>query len=227
MLTQLAKGKRMAACTPVLAALVLLWLGQALGQAATHVIRKGETLGAIAKKYGVTASALASHNGISNPNRVKVGQKINIPAKSVSVTYTVRYGDTLSGIAKKHNTTTSAIARANGISDPRKLRPGQKLKITKGGSGSKPTKPKPAYIPADTLSKINRPRIRRGRWKHIVIHHSGDNTNSIQGMEHYHRRVRRMENGLAYHFVIGNGVNTGDGKIYVGDRWRRRLGAER
>ena len=89
--------------------------------------------------------------------------------------------------------------------------------------GSKPTKPKPAYIPADTLSKINRPRIRRGRWKHIVIHHSGDNTNSIQGMEHYHRRVRRMENGLAYHFVIGNGVNTGDGKIYVGDRWRRQI----
>tara|TARA_B100000575_G_C23087202_1_gene626596 strand:+ start:271 stop:1182 length:912 start_codon:yes stop_codon:yes gene_type:complete len=223
MLTQFAKGKRMAACAPVLAALVLLWLGQALGQAATYVIRKGETLGAIAKKYGVTASALASHNGISNPNRVKVGQKINIPAKSVSVTYTVRAGDTLSGIAKKHNTSTSAIARANGISNPRKLRPGQKLKITKGGSGSKPTKLKPAYIPADTLSKINRPRIRRGRWKHIVIHHSGDNTNSIQGMEHYHRRVRRMENGLAYHFVIGNGVNTGDGKIYVGDRWRRQI----
>ena len=59
--------------------------------------------------------------------------------------------------------------------------------------------------------------------KHIVIHHSGDNTNSIQGMEHYHRRVRRMENGLAYHFVIGNGVNTGDGKLYVGDRWRRQI----
>ena len=129
---------------------------------------------------------MASHNGISNPNRVKVGQKINIPAKSVTVTYTVRAGDTLSAIAKKHSTTTRAIASANGISDPRKLKPGQKLKITKGsGSSSNVPKPKPAYIPADTLSKINRPRIRRGRWKHIVIHHSGDNTNSIQGMEHY------------------------------------------
>ena len=110
MLTQLAKGKRMAACAPVLAVIVLLCLGQELGQAATHTIRKGETLGAIAKKYGVTASSLASHNGISNPNRVKVGQKIIIPTKSVSVTYTVRAGDTLSGIAKKHNTTTSTIA---------------------------------------------------------------------------------------------------------------------
>ncbi len=224
MLTQLAKGKRAAAYAPVLAVLALLWLGQALGQAASHTIRKGETLGAIAKKYGITASALAAHNGISNPNRINVGQKINIPAKSVTVTHTVRTGDTLSAIAKKYNTTTSAIARANGISDPRKLKPGQTLKITKGtNSGSKSTRPKPAYIPADTLSKINRPRIRRGRWKHIVIHHSGDNTNSIQGMEHYHRRVRRMENGLAYHFVIGNGVNTGDGKIYVGDRWRRQI----
>jgi len=224
MLTQLAKGKGAAAYVPVLAVLALLLLGQAPGQAANHTIRKGETLGEIAKKYGVTASSLATHNGISNPNRVKVGQKINIPTKSVTVTYTVRPGDTLSGIAKKHNTTTSSIARANGISDPRKLKPGQKLKIIKGSSsGSKSTKSKPADIPADTLSKINRPRIRRSRWKHIVIHHSGDNTNSIQGMEHYHRRVRRMENGLAYHFVIGNGVNTGDGKIYVGDRWRRQI----
>ena len=223
MLTQLAKGKRSAARASVLAVLVLLWLGQALGQAASHTISKGETLGAIAKKYGVSASALAAHNGISNPNRVKVGQKINIPAKSVTVTYIVRRGDTLSAIAKKHSTTTSAISRANGISDPRKLKPGQKLKITKGGSSKSTPKPKYVSIPSATLSEINRPRIRRGRWKHIVVHHSGDNTNSIQGMEHYHRRVRRMENGLAYHFVIGNGVNTGDGKIYVGDRWSRQI----
>jgi len=32
-----------------------------------------------------------------------------------------------------------------------------------------------------------------------------------------------MENGLAYHFVIGNGVKTTDGKIYVGDRWKRQI----
>ena len=32
-----------------------------------------------------------------------------------------------------------------------------------------------------------------------------------------------MKNGLAYHFVIGNGTSTGDGQIEVGDRWRRQI----
>ena len=32
-----------------------------------------------------------------------------------------------------------------------------------------------------------------------------------------------MQNGLAYHFVIGNGTSTGNGQIEVGDRWRRQI----
>jgi N-acetyl-anhydromuramyl-L-alanine amidase AmpD len=32
-----------------------------------------------------------------------------------------------------------------------------------------------------------------------------------------------MPNGLAYHFVIGNGTSTGNGQIEVGDRWRRQI----
>ena len=118
--------------------------------------------------------------------------------------------------------TDAAIAKANGIKNPNTIKPGQKLKITKGTTG-KPTKAKPAAIASSTLREINRPRIRRNRWKHIVVHHSADSNNSIRGMEHYHRRDRRMENGLAYHFVIGNGVNTTDGKIYVCDRWKRQI----
>ena len=41
--------------------------------------------------------------------------------------------------------------------------------------------------------------------------------------DYYHRHVRRMQNGLAYHFVIGNGTSTGNGQIEVGDRWRRQI----
>ena len=201
---------------------VFLCLSQVSSNAKTHIIAKGETIGIIAKKYKLTISELAGYNGIRNPNRVKVGQRINIPENSISINYTVKLGDTLSSIAKKHQTTPDNIAKTNKISNPRKLKPGQKLKIIKGSS-PKSTKPKVSNISEDSLSKINRPRVRRGRWKHIVVHHSGDNTNSIQGMEHYHRRVRRMENGLAYHFVIGNGVNTVDGKIYTGSRWSRQI----
>ena len=222
MLTFSAKGKRQSGRILAMAAAALLWLDPALGQAATHTIQRGETLGVIAKKYGLSASALAAHNGIADPNRVKVGQKLTIPAKADTLTYTVLKGDTLSTIAKKHQTTAAAIAKANGIKNPPAIRPGRKLKITVG-TAKKPTKPRPAAIAGSTLREINRPRIRRNRWKHIVIHHSADSNNSIRGMEHYHRRVRRMENGLAYHFVIGNGVKTTDGKIYVGDRWKRQI----
>jgi len=222
MLTFLARGKRQTGRILVIAVAAVLWLGQALGQAATHTVNRGETLGVIAKKYGLTASALATHNGIANPNRVKVGQKLTIPAKTDTITYTIRKGDTLSTIAKKYKTTAAAIAKANGIKNPKTIQPGQKLKITKGTVGEKP-KAKPSAIAGSTLKAINRPRIRRNRWKHIVVHHSADSNNSIRGMEHYHRRVRRMENGLAYHFVIGNGVKTTDGKIYVGDRWKRQI----
>jgi LysM repeat protein len=222
MLIKLVKQKRASTFFRSLVVSVFLCLSQVSGNAKNHTIAKGETLGIIAKKYGLTISELARHNGISNPNRVKVGQKINIPENSVSINYTVKLGDTLSSIAKKHQTTSNDIAKTNKISNPRKLKPGQKLKIIKGLS-SKITRPIASSISKDTLTKINRPRVRRGRWKHIVIHHSGDNTNSIKGMEHYHRRVRRMENGLAYHFVIGNGVNTADGKVYVGDRWSRQI----
>ena len=222
MLTFLARGKRQTGRIVVIAVAAVLWLGQAVGQAATHTIKRGETLGVIAKKYGLTASALATHNGIANPNRVKVGQKLTIPAKTDTITYTIRKGDTLSTIAKKYKTTAAAIAKANGIKNPKTIQPGQKLKITKGTVGEKP-KAKPSAIAGSTLKAINRPRIRRNRWKHIVVHHSADSNNSIRGMEHYHRRVRHMENGLAYHFVIGNGVKTTDGKIYVGDRWKRQI----
>ena len=222
MLTTLAKGNRQTSRIFVIALLAGLWLGPALGQAATHTIQRGETLGVIAKKHGLSASALAAHNGIANPNKVKIGQKLTIPAKTETLTYTIRKGDTLSTIAKKYKTTAAAIAKANGIKNPNTIKPGQKLKITIG-TAKKPTKPKPAAIASSTLEEINRPRLRRNRWKHIVIHHSADSNNSIRGMEHYHRRVRRMENGLAYHFVIGKGGHTTNGKIYVCERWKRQI----
>jgi LysM repeat protein len=44
-----------------------------------HVVKKGQTLSGIAKYYGVTVGALAHANGIANPSRIYVGQKLHIP----------------------------------------------------------------------------------------------------------------------------------------------------
>ncbi len=49
------------------------------GGATSHTVQSGETLGKIAAKYGITTAALARANGISNPDMIRVGQKLNIP----------------------------------------------------------------------------------------------------------------------------------------------------
>ena len=100
MLINLVKCRSKATFFLILVVPVYLCLSQVSGYAKNHTIAKGETLGIIARKYGLTISEIARHNGINNPNRVKVGQKINIPGKSVSISYTVKRGDTLSSIAK-------------------------------------------------------------------------------------------------------------------------------
>lgn len=65
--------------------------------------------------------------------------------------------------------------------------------------------------------------IKRGRWNVIVVHHSANRNDTLQSMDDYHRKVRKWVNGLGYHFVIGNGVNTEDGRVYVGSRWKRQI----
>lgn len=60
------------------------------------------------------------------------------------------------------------------------------------------------------------------RWQNIVIHHSATPRDTPQGMDRYHRS-KGWENGLGYHFVIGNGVNYANGQVYVGLRWKRQI----
>ncbi len=121
----------------------------------THVVAKGDTLAKIAKANGVTSAALAKANGIDG-TKIKIGQKLKIPevagagnevkspvsapAKAVAVaaarqesspagTYTVAAGDTLAKIAKKFGTRAETIAKLNSISDPKKLKIGQKIQV--------------------------------------------------------------------------------------------------
>jgi N-acetyl-anhydromuramyl-L-alanine amidase AmpD len=61
------------------------------------------------------------------------------------------------------------------------------------------------------------------KWKFIVIHHSATASGTVQGMDRYHREERHMENGLAYHFIIGNGQGMADGAIEIGKRWMEQL----
>ncbi|EMF0193086.1 LysM peptidoglycan-binding domain-containing protein, partial [Enterococcus hirae] len=96
--------------------------------AQTHVVQYGETLSSIATKYGTTYQALASLNGLSNPNMIYAGQVLKVNEKvSTTRTYTVRSGDNLSSIASRLGTTYQALAQRNGLSNPNLIYPGQTL----------------------------------------------------------------------------------------------------
>ena len=109
--------------------------------AASYTVKSGDTLSAIAAKYGTTYQALASTNSISNPNDIYVGQVIKVSATataassqaasstSSSGSYTVKSGDTLYGIALANGLNWQTLAKQNGISDPNVIFVGQKLSL--------------------------------------------------------------------------------------------------
>ena len=79
------------------------------------------------------------------------------------------------------------------------------------------------YLSPSVRKAIDNARVQKGRWKYVIIHNSGTRQGNARIFDTYHRRVRKMQNGLAYHFVIGNGNSSGDGEIEIGPRWTRQI----
>ena len=80
-----------------------------------------------------------------------------------------------------------------------------------------------SYLNSSTRAAIDRAPVRKGRWKYIVVHNSGTREGNARIFDIYHLRVRHMQNGLAYHFVIGDGHGSGDGQIEIGNRWTKQI----
>ena len=76
-----------------------------------YIVKSGDTLSAIAAKYGTTYQTLAQYNNISNPNRISVGQQIKIPGKNVSSSessWTPKIGDVVMYNGNKHYVNANA-----------------------------------------------------------------------------------------------------------------------
>lgn len=154
--------------------------GAAAAEAANaYTVKSGDTLGAVARKHGTTVAALRSANNLSGDN-LRVGQKLVIPGNATPLTsssagssapasgapkagagsYTIVPGDTLGSIAQRHGVKSGDLAVLNNITDPKKLRVGQVLKLPAGAraasSGSAPavttTPSAPAYAPAPSYA---------------------------------------------------------------------------
>ena len=79
------------------------------------------------------------------------------------------------------------------------------------------------YLNRGVIEAIRRAPVQRSRWKFVIVHNSGTRQGNAKAFDYYHKRVRKMQNGMAYHFVVGNGTSSGDGQIEIGDRWRRQI----
>ena len=117
--------------------------------AGDYKVKSGDTLGAIAKRYGTSVSAIQSANGMKS-TRLKIGQQLSIPGqapltspyaieaeqeiakrnqKTTGSYYTVKSGDSFWTIAKKHGTNVKTLLKWNHLSSNATLKPGQKLLI--------------------------------------------------------------------------------------------------
>ena len=131
-----------------------------------YKVVKGDTLAKIAKAHGVTVKALEDANHGVTPTKLKINQKLIIPAgapvapttSSTSVgtevsavstgsteSYTVKSGDTLSKIAKAHNTTVKVLQAENNLTTTQ-IKVNQKLKIPAKAAAPAPVAATPAPV---------------------------------------------------------------------------------
>lgn len=120
----------------------------------THVIKKGETLAAIGKKYNMNNAALLQVNNLRS-SRLKPGSKLRIPFTTVKyqllpegsdamlasnkenlILHRIKKGDTLSAISKKYHVPPELIVAWNGLKSAKSLRVGQQLALYIEGAGS-------------------------------------------------------------------------------------------
>jgi soluble lytic murein transglycosylase-like protein len=115
-------------------------LALTLGASAAYTVRPGDTLSGIASRLGVSASALAHANGITDPNRVFAGRQLRVPggagAPVAARTHLVAAGDNLSTIARRYGVSVAALASTNHLDAHRVLRTGARLTVPGAAGGA-------------------------------------------------------------------------------------------
>ncbi|MDF9751717.1 LysM peptidoglycan-binding domain-containing protein [Arthrobacter sp. ES3-54] len=133
----------------------------ASGAGRVYVVKAGDTLGGIAARHGVGLSEVFKWNGLGMSSVIYPGQKVKVgggsstpapaatkpassaPAPASSGSYTIKAGDTLSGIAARNGVRLSDVLSANRLTMSSIIYPGQKLVIP-GASTIAPASSKPA-----------------------------------------------------------------------------------
>ncbi len=142
--------------------------------AGDYKVKSGDTLGAIAKRFGTSVAAIQSANKLKS-TQLKIGQSLSIPGqaplnspyaiqaeqeiaqrnqKNTGTFYTIQSGDSFWTIAKKHGTSVSNLLKWNDMSAKSHLKPGQKLLVMNTTAAQKDNKITYQIKGGDTLYKI-------------------------------------------------------------------------
>lgn len=127
--------------------------GSVVASHTTYVVQPGDTLNAIAGKFGVSASSIIDANGLANPNLIMPGQELVVDATAPKVeaarlsqerwiaegagevaatAHTVAKGESVGKIASKYGVSISAIVDANSLANANVIKIGQVLTIPLG-----------------------------------------------------------------------------------------------
>jgi LysM repeat protein len=137
----------------------------------------------------------------------------------LGIYHIVGSGQTLYRISKTYGVDIRELMRLNNIRDPDQIGVGERLFIPRAGEPLvvKPHRP----LALEPIERLVGKRRYWVNWQFITLHHSATLKGNAELFDRHHRRVGM--GGLFYHFVIGNGTNSGDGEVEVGWRWRRQI----
>jgi LysM repeat protein len=124
-----------------------------------HQVKAGETLASIGRIYGVSWTAIAQANNLSNPNRIFIGQSLciptadspNQPPTGCRLQHIVQRNENLYRIGQWYGLNWAVIAQANNLNNPNSIYVGQRLCIPSGGN---PTPPPSGTIPTFTIVSV-------------------------------------------------------------------------
>ncbi len=101
------------------------------------VVARGDTVYGIARRFGLPVRAVIAANDLAPPYRLRVGQRLRVPAPRLHV---VRAGETVYRVSRRYGIDMAALVRLNRIPPPYTIKVGERL-VLPGAAGVEPVRP--------------------------------------------------------------------------------------
>ena len=174
--------------------------------ALTHTVRRGQTLGGIARRYGTSVRTLQRLNGLRSTHLIRIGQKLRVPLRgkgrrpaaqpsrvtrraAPNGTHIVRPGESLGEIAQRYRTSVAALQRLNGIKNAKLIRAGRTLRV----AADSPGKAKGRYVEH---------RVRRGQTLGSIARRYGTKVSILKRLNGV-KNVKRLQIGQVLRIPTG------------------------